>query len=108
MGGVDNSFDNDGIVTTDFTSSDDYAGSVAIQSDDKIVVAGYSFIYSTGITVQQMAVSRYNANGSPDSSFAGNGKWKEDNKQGSTGFNSVAIQADGKRVAAGRTGNGSN
>ena len=49
-GSPDNTFDNDGILTTDFTSSDDYAGSVAIQSDDKIVVAGYSYIYSTGYT----------------------------------------------------------
>ena len=41
-GSHDITFDNDGTLTTDFTSSDDYAGSVAIQSDDKIVVAGYS------------------------------------------------------------------
>ena len=77
-GSLDNTFDNDGILTTDFASSDDYAGSVAIQSDDKIVVAGYSYIYSPGLTVQHLAVSRYNPDGSLDNSFADNGKLEGD------------------------------
>ena len=41
-GSLDTSFDSDGKVTTDFGSANDYARSVAIQSDGKIVVAGYS------------------------------------------------------------------
>ncbi len=56
-GSPDNTFDNDGILTTDFTSSDDYAGSVAIQSDNKILVAGYSYVYSPGGIVQHLALS---------------------------------------------------
>ena len=107
-GSLDNTFDNDGILTTDFTSSDDYAGSVAIQSDDKIVVAGYSYIYSPGLTVQHLAVSRYNPDGSLDNSFADNGKLEGISKQGHTKFNATAIQTDGKIVAAGLTWNGSN
>jgi uncharacterized delta-60 repeat protein len=107
-GSLDNTFDNDGILTTDFTSSDDYAGSVAIQSDDKIVVAGYSYIYSPGLNVQHLAVSRYNTDGSLDNSFADNGKLEGDSKQGDTRFNTIAIQTDGKVVAAGFTWNGNN
>ncbi|MEP6948667.1 MAG: T9SS type A sorting domain-containing protein [Ginsengibacter sp.] len=106
-GSPDNTFDNDGILTTDFTSSDDYAGSVAIQSDGKIVVAGYSNIYSP-VNVEHLAVSRYNQDGSLDNSFADDGKLDEVSKQGYTVFNTAAIQADGKIVAAGLTWDGSN
>ena len=41
-GSLDTSFDSDGKVTTAIGSSDDVAYSVAIQSDGKIVAAGYS------------------------------------------------------------------
>jgi hypothetical protein len=41
-GDLDTSFDSDGKVTTDIGGSDDDARSVAIQSDGKIVAAGYS------------------------------------------------------------------
>ena len=42
-GDLDTSFDSDGKVTTAIGSSDDLARSVAIQSDGKIVAAGYIF-----------------------------------------------------------------
>jgi hypothetical protein len=41
-GDLDTSFDSDGKVTTDIGGADDYARSVAIQSDGKIVAAGAS------------------------------------------------------------------
>ena len=41
-GSLDASFDSDGKVTTEVGSANDYALSVAIQSDGKIVAAGYS------------------------------------------------------------------
>ena len=41
-GSLDTSFGTGGKVTTDFGSANDFARSVAIQSDGKIVVAGYS------------------------------------------------------------------
>jgi len=41
-GTLDTSFDSDGKVTTAIGGSDDVAYSVAIQSDGKIVAAGYS------------------------------------------------------------------
>jgi uncharacterized delta-60 repeat protein len=40
-GSLDNSFDSDGKVTTDFGSSDEEGYSALIQNDGKIVVAGY-------------------------------------------------------------------
>ncbi|MEO8765511.1 MAG: T9SS type A sorting domain-containing protein [Ginsengibacter sp.] len=107
-GSLDNTFDNDGMLTTDFSTSDDYAGSIAIQSDNKILVAGYSYVYSPGLNAQHVAVSRYNTNGSLDDTFADHGKLEGDSKQGDTWFNTTAIQTDGKIVAAGFTWNGSN
>jgi len=107
-GSPDNTFDNDGMLTTDFASSDDYAGSVAIQSDDKIVVAGYVYTYSSSGNFSQFALTRYNEDGSLDNSFDSDGKLEGDYKQGYTEFNANAIQTDGKMVTAGFTWNGSN
>ena len=56
-GELDPTFDGDGKVTTAVGSSDDYAKSVAIQSDGKIVVAGYRY---NGSGYYDFALTRYN------------------------------------------------
>ena len=61
---------SDGKVTTDFGSANDFARSVAIQSDGKIVVAGYSNNGSN----DDFALVRYNTDGSLDASFDSDGK----------------------------------
>jgi uncharacterized delta-60 repeat protein len=48
-GALDLTFGTGGIVTTDFGSSDDRGQSVAIQTDGKLVVAGYSTMAVTMI-----------------------------------------------------------
>ncbi|MBI2966619.1 MAG: T9SS type A sorting domain-containing protein [Bacteroidetes bacterium] len=55
-GSLDNTFDTDGKVTTPVGSSQDRGYSVAIQSDGKILVAGYS---NNG-TDNDFALVRYN------------------------------------------------
>ncbi len=106
-GSVDNSFGVNGILTTDFSSTDDFAGSLVLQNDDKIILAGYSNIVTPNNTIRQMAVARYNANGSLDNTFGDNGKLIGDYKQGYTVFNATVIQQDGKAIAGGSTWNGS-
>jgi uncharacterized delta-60 repeat protein len=69
-GSLDTAFDGDGKVTTAVGSFDDYANSVAIQSDGKIVVAGSSYNGSN----THFALSRYNSDGSLDTTFDGDGK----------------------------------
>ncbi|MGD9829982.1 MAG: putative Ig domain-containing protein, partial [Hyphomicrobiaceae bacterium] len=65
-GSLDTSFGGgDGIVTTAIGASGDYANSVALQPDGKIVVAGTSLIGDT----YDFAVVRYNADGSLDTTF---------------------------------------
>lgn len=66
-GSLDNTFGTNGIVAQDFNSLNDSIHSVAIQSDGKIVVGGYS---GPGFT---WTLARYNSNGSLDTSFGQNG-----------------------------------
>ena len=102
-GSLDTSFDTDGKVTTDFGSSGDVAQSVAIQSDGKIVAAGYSNNGSD----DEFALARYNTDGSLDTSFDTDGKVTTAIGSASDGAYSVAIQSDGKIVAAGSSYTGS-
>jgi uncharacterized delta-60 repeat protein len=69
-GAHDGTFDGDGQETTDLGSGD-IARGVAIQPDGAIVAAG-----SSGDFVPNMnfAVARYQANGTPDASFDGDGQ----------------------------------
>ena len=105
-GSLDTTFDDDGIVTTAIGSHNDYATSVAIQNDGKIVAAGRS---SNGSGIYDFSVVRYESNGSLDSSFGGgDGKVMTDLGSDYEGSQSITIQNDGKIVAAGHSFNGSN
>lgn len=83
-GSLDETFDTDGKLITDFANGDDGASSVVIQADGKIVVAGGAQItrrLATRETPQggssddaDMALARYNTNGSPDETFGDLGK----------------------------------
>jgi uncharacterized delta-60 repeat protein len=101
-GSLDTSFDSGGKVTTDFGGGNDRAYSVAIQSDGKIVAAGYS---SNGSN-NDFALARYNTDGTLDTNFDSGGKVTTDFGGGNDYAFSVAIQSDGKIVAAGRGSNG--
>ncbi len=91
-------FDGDGKLTTDFFGSSDEARAVAIQSDGKIVASGYTHV---GGGNYDFALARYNSNGSLDSTFSGDGKVNTDFQGGDDGAYAMAIQPDGKIVAAG-------
>lgn len=96
-GDLDLSFDGDGKVNTDFNAnSDERATSIAIQSDGKLVVAGVTFG-----TTANFALARYNTDGSVDGTFGSAGRVTSDFAGSGDYANGVAIQADGKIVAAG-------
>ena len=102
-GSPDNSFDTDGMVTTDYAGMDDEAYAIALQADGKIVVVGGSHNGSN----MDFMVARYNTDGSPDNTFDTDGKLVTD-ASGSTDFAySVAIQADQKIVVCGSSYSGS-
>lgn len=110
-GTLDNSFDSDGVVNTSISPNWDYANAVAIQTDGKIVVVGQSRNDTDGW--DQMALIRYNTDGSLDTSFDGDGKLTTaigtvGARNGSDAANSVAIQSDNQIVVAGRFGQNGN
>lgn len=103
-GSLDSTFDGDGKVTTPVLSGRDWANAIAIKPDGRIVTAGFS---NNGVNDDFNAVV-YKADGSLDGSFDGDGKVTTQILGGNDYANGVAIQADGKFVAAGYTDNGSN
>ncbi|MBI5047674.1 MAG: hypothetical protein HZB54_01805, partial [Deltaproteobacteria bacterium] len=100
-GALDTSFNTTGKVTTAIGTSLDEAYAVAIQSDGKIVAAGYSW----NGTDYDFALSRYDTNGALDTSFNTTGKVTTAIGTGNDYAYAVAIQSDGKIVAAGGTDN---
>ena len=103
-GSLDNTFGTNGIVITSVGDSSDYARSIAIQSDSKIIAAGYSYNGSD----YDFALVRYNSNGALDNTFGTNGVVTTDVGAAEYYANSIEIQSDGKIIAAGNSFNGSN
>jgi len=104
-GSLDTTFSGDGLLTTSFGSSDDYAYAMALQADGKIVTAGNVYDGSN----YDFALARYNPDGSLDTTFSDDGLLTTDFGSGSDdGAHAVALQADGKIVVAGYASNGSN
>src|SRR5215208_3588985 len=97
-GSLDKSFSGDGKQTTDFGGYDGATG-VALQGNGKIVAAGYTA--DRARAAADFALARYNRNGSLDPTFSGDGKQTTRFADGDDQAYGVAIQADGKIVAAG-------
>ena len=102
-GTLDASFSEDGKVATDFSAiSLDWAFAVTIQPDGRIVAAGSSRWGPPGARRADVAVARYNGDGSPDSSFDGDGRVVTSISPGLDAFAmDLVIQPDGKLVVGG-------
>jgi len=97
-GTLDTTFGRGGKVHTDFPGLAAVPSAVVIQPDGKIVVAGGAFPLFT--FAGNFVIVRYNANGNLDRSFGDNGIVTTVMSAGSYA-SSVALQTDGKIVAAG-------
>jgi uncharacterized delta-60 repeat protein len=98
-GALDDTFDTDGRVATDL-AGEGYARAVAITpGDSKIVAAG-------GAGTDFALVSYLAADGSPDTDFGGRDGIETTDFGGGDEARGIAIQADGKLVAAGETDSG--
>jgi len=96
-GDLDPRFGHDGVAFTDFSQNTELAYSVAVQADGKIVLCGQS-----GVSPNlHSALARYNPNGRLDSTFGTGGKVVVTFNPASDYLYAVAIQSDGKIVAAG-------
>jgi uncharacterized delta-60 repeat protein len=96
-GDLDPTFGTGGKVTTDF-GGNETAWGLAVQPDGKAVVAGTRFDMGPA---DDFVLARYTVSGTLDPTFDGDGKVTTDFGGRSDGGDDVAIQADGKIVAAG-------
>jgi len=98
-GTLDLAFNATGKVLTDLTGSGSYdtLQALALQSDGGIVAAGQSIVGGRA----SFAMARYTMTGNLDSTFNATGKVLTTFGTGSAVANAVAIQSDGKIVAAG-------
>lgn len=89
-----------GVLTTSTDPNDDEAYGVAIQSDGKIVVAGYGYNYGH----RRVVVARYTAAGTLDApAFTASGFATLQIENDSRAY-AVALQSDGKIVIGGYSG----
>ncbi|MFJ8012859.1 calcium-binding protein [Streptomyces sp. NPDC096339] len=98
-GDPDTGFGTGGRVTTDFGGFEQVNG-VAVQPDGKIIAVGLTDTGGVGGGVHNFAVARYNANGTPDSTFGTGGRLTTDLRGDAQ---AVAVQPDGKIVVAGHS-----
>lgn len=97
---LDPTFGDGGIVLTDFGGGYDWAYAIALQDDGKIVAGGVSS--ATGS--KDLALARYNPDGSLDRSFADGGRLVHGLRPLTSDIiHGLAIQPDGKIVVAGVT-----
>lgn len=96
-GSLDSRFSNGDRETTEIDRNDT-ALAVALQPDGKIVSAGFATLDGNNLA---FALVRYNQDGSLDTTFGGDGKVVTDLSPNLDEVTGVAIQPDGKVVAAG-------
>lgn len=98
-GAPDASFGNGGKLTTNFGGTNEHGYALALETLGKIVVAGIS----TGTVFSQFALAQYLPDGTLDSTFGVGGEVTTQfgSSPNGAGAHDVAVQADGKIVAAG-------
>jgi uncharacterized delta-60 repeat protein len=100
---LDPTFGSGGVVNTVWSAATDNAENLVIQGDGKIVVVGQT-PGSSKTGSADMAVARYNANGTLDSGFGTGGRLTTDFNQDFDGARAAAIQpGTGKLLVAGIT-----
>lgn len=97
---VDTTFGNSGSVSQSYITT-----ATAVQSDGKVVTTGLYYRGGTS-NFYDAAVSRYNTNGTPDTTFGGTGTVITDISGQSDRIQSVLVQSDGKIVIGGYAGDG--
>lgn len=105
-GSMDTGFDSDGVVTHAIGTGSDRGYGLAIDSTDRIIVVG-----RTENTSRDLAVWRFNSDGSLDTTFNGSGYFVQDGAAGGSGeerADAVTIDASGKIVVAGFSTNVNN
>jgi len=100
---LDSTFGTNGISRTLLPTSNEAIYDIALQNDGKIIAGGTI----SGVSNDDIAVFRYNSNGTIDTSFATNGKFIYDFAANHNYVFGVALTSDNKIVLVGRYQNGS-
>jgi uncharacterized delta-60 repeat protein len=96
-GRLDRDFGGDGRVTTEVSRSGEQLTDLVVQSDGRIVAAGWA----EGSLVPAFSAVRYTADGRLDPSFDGDGVARMDVTPGADRASAIVEQGDGKFVLAG-------
>ena len=104
-GTADLGFGTDGVVTTSFEGSRSGARAAATQADGKLLIGGARFgapsAQGEALPQSGFALARYTANGLVDTGFGSNGRVLTNMGDAGATPLSLAIQPDGKIIAAG-------
>jgi uncharacterized delta-60 repeat protein len=115
-GTLDSTFGTNGEAALNFDlypsnyGSDDHVLTIALQPDGKILAAGYTKGENSDYAGTFLAIARFNADGSLDTTFGTDGKIKlrpSENLEITYGIVSLALQPDGKFIVAGASSSGS-
>lgn len=99
-GNIDTTFAEKGSLLLNIGTYKDVAFSIKVQNDNKIIVCGWTYIFGSW----DFALVRLNPDGSLDKTFGATGIVTTDYHRQYNTAHSVAIQSDGKYIAAGYTG----
>jgi uncharacterized delta-60 repeat protein/uncharacterized repeat protein (TIGR01451 family) len=102
-GSLDTTFDTDGKVTTDFNGTSDRIWGITLQTDGKIVAVGETISVVFPGT-NDIAIARYNTNGSLDTGFGGTGKVTTDHGGGANN-SAYAVAMSGTNIIVAGTEN---
>ncbi|HBS86366.1 MAG: hypothetical protein A2W91_19320 [Bacteroidetes bacterium GWF2_38_335] len=95
-GSLDSGFGTNGLIITSIDETDAFGNAVAIQPDNKIIIAASS--------QQNAVIIRYNTDGTLDNSFGTNGLVITDFDTTESEAYAITIQNDGKIIVAGVSG----
>lgn len=97
-GALDSTFGTEGVVVTALTAGDDGAFRVVVQPDGKLLLAAFSDTEGSDFTLL-----RYTESGALDPSFGADGIVTTDFSDGTDAAFDLALQPDGRIVAAGQS-----
>ena len=108
-GTLDSSFNGSGtVIIPAGQSTDDAVPAMAIQPDGKLVISGWSqFVSDAGKAYAGISIFRYNADGTPDTTFGNNGKTVATASNDALGVygnytpRGIAIQPNGRLIVHG-------
>lgn len=98
-GSPDPTFGSGGVTYS--STTDVRATGLALQPDGKVLVCGSVIVKTQGVTSKAYLVSRYNANGTPDTSFGTKGTFTWDYGKGDEGTGQMALLSDGSILVSG-------